>query len=326
MKNISLTSINLLAAIIMTLASCSNCKTNEKHLTNGGIDMNIAANATILKVGNNEKGALLFPDVVYVTRNGVDLHLRILTPYEFSQDAKYPLIVFVQGSAWFKQDLNTNLTALSFFVQRGYVIAIVEYRHNGIAPFPAQVQDTKTAVRFMKKNAGVYGIDPENVYLWGDSSGGHTVLLAGITDDIFFDTDVYKEYDCTVKGIIDFYGVTDITEKYDFPTTPNHLQASSPAGLFLGGISVTDNMDLASKSVIMNFISEDKDIPPIFIVHGTSDNIVSIHQSEVLYEKLVQCGKKAEFHAIEGGGHGSGQIWTERMFDNIEAFFFGKEL
>ena len=284
--------------------------------------------ATVLKVGNNEKGALLFPDVVYVKRDNNELHLRIITPYELSAQSKYPLIVFVQGSAWFKQDLNTNLTALSHFVQRGYVIAITEYRHNGIAPFPAQVQDAKTAVRFMKKNAAMYGADPDNVYLWGDSSGGHTVVLAGITDDDFFDTDTYNEYDCSVKGIIDFYGVTDITEPNDFPTTPNHLQANSPAGLFLGGLSVgginvIENIELANKSVCMNYISEDVDIPPIFIVHGTSDNVVSIHQSEVLYEKLVECGEKVEYHAVEGGGHGSGNIWIEQMFDDIEAFFFG---
>lgn len=279
------------------------------------------ANIKVLETDINETGIIYKHDVVYTVRDGIELHLQIIMPYRFTGDNKYPLMVFVQGSAWFKQDCYANIPVLSRFAHRGYAVAIVEYRHNGIAAFPAQVQDAKTAVRFMKVNADKYNVNPDEVYIWGDSSGGHTALLAGLTagEDIF-DTGDYIESDCNVKGIIDFYGVTDITEKNDFPTTPNHLQADSPAGLFIGGKNVLENMDIACQSVCMNHISNDKEIPPVLIIHGTKDTIVSFHQSIVLYEKLIECNKKADFYAVEGADHGGLPFWTDKIFDIIEAF------
>lgn len=113
------------------------------------------------------------PDEIYANRDGINLHLKVLIPRTMEEpDRQWPLIVFVQGSAWHRQDLYCHLPALLRMSQRGYAIAIVEYRPSDIAPFPAQVQDTKTAIRFLRINASRYRIDPQHVALWGDSSGG----------------------------------------------------------------------------------------------------------------------------------------------------------
>ena len=221
------------------------------------------------------------PDVKYISRDGLDLHLQIIKPERFISDGdKYPLIVFVQGSAWFKQNCYMNVPQLSRFAQKGYVTAIVEYRDSGVSSFPAQVEDAKTAIRFLRKNADEYGIDPDMVYIWGDSSGGHTALLAGLTcNDKIFDTEDYKEYSCKVNGIINYYGVTDITDEEGFPSTPNHQRADSPEGLLLGGKDVLANLDLATPTIVMNYIYEEKSIVPILIFHGTQDKTVSFRHS-----------------------------------------------
>lgn len=270
----------------------------------------------------NDTACSYFPDVTYVKRNDVELHLQIITPYRFmSEGEKFPLIVFVQGSAWFKQDCYMNVPQLARFAHRGYVTAIVEYRHSGISPFPAQIQDAKTAIRFLRKNADKYNIDPDKVYIWGDSSGGHTALLAGITckDDIF-DTEDYNVYSCQVDGIIDFYGVTDITDEKGFPSTQNHQKHDSPEGQLLGGKDVLENPELAAPTIVMNHISEDKAIPPILIFHGTKDSIVSYRQSVALYEKLKSCGKEVEFYAVNEANHGGAAFWNDEVLDIIENF------
>lgn len=263
-----------------------------------------------------------FNDVTYVSRDGVDLKLQIITPYNpMMQGKRFPLVVFVQGSAWFKQNCYINVPQLARFAQRGYVAAIVEYRPSGISPFPAQVQDAKTAIRFLRKNADKFGINPEQVFIWGDSSGGHTAVLAGLTcNDNIFDTDDYKEFSCSVKGIIDYYGVTDITDPEGFPSTQNHQKPDSPEGLFIGGKDVNEHPELAQPTIAMNHISKEKLVPPVLIFHGTSDKIVSFGQSVKLYEKLISCGKKVDFYAINGADHGGPAFWSKQVLDIVEAF------
>jgi len=270
----------------------------------------------------NETACAYFNDVTYVTRSGVDLKLQIITPFNpMMQGKRFPLVVFVQGSAWFKQNCYMNVPQLARFAQRGYVTAIVEYRHSGISPFPAQVQDAKTAIRFLRKNADKFGINPDEVFIWGDSSGGHTAVLAGLTcNDNILDTDDYNEVSCSVKGIIDYYGVTDITDKNGFPSTPNSQKPDSPEGIFLGGKDIDENPELAAPTIAMNYISEDKDIPPVLIFHGTKDRIVSFGQSVKLYDKLTSCGKNVDFYAISEADHGGPAFWSEKVLDIVESF------
>ena len=74
------------------------------------------------------------------------------------------------------------MSYLCRFAERGYVIAIVQYRPSAVAPHPAQVHDAKTAVRWLRQNSDQYGIDPDRITISGDSSGGHTALLVHATD------------------------------------------------------------------------------------------------------------------------------------------------
>ena len=96
-------------------------------------------------------------DVVYVKRGDLDLHIQLVAPRRDPQTSKeqkgFPCIIYIQGSAWKKQNVYVGIPQLAKFASRGFVIASAEYRHSERAPFPAQVQDTKTAIRFMRKNA-----------------------------------------------------------------------------------------------------------------------------------------------------------------------------
>ena len=88
------------------------------------------------------------------------------------------------GSAWAKQNCYGDVANFPEFVKMGYVVAIVEYRDYTIAPFPAPIVDARNAVRYLKKNAAQYCIDPERMVLAGSSSGGHTAAYAGIDSQL----------------------------------------------------------------------------------------------------------------------------------------------
>ena len=165
-------------------------------------------------------------NVPYAKKSGHTLHLQIIQP---SRDAtfaeaslvfaeRFPCIVFVQGSAWGEQPLGSSMAFWCRFAEHGYTVAIVEYRPSSVAVFPAQVQDAKTAVRWLHSHADAYSIDPAWIVMAGDSSGGHTTLMVHATQDLpLFDDEPGEPLD--IAAFVDFYGPTDLSRLNDEPTT-----------------------------------------------------------------------------------------------------------
>lgn len=268
---------------------------------------------------------LTLPDIDYVCREGHPLHLHIMIPQKQSPDSDtvdgpYPLIVYVQGSAWFKQNTAMNLAQLGRMARRGFVIASVEYRPSDLAPFPAQIEDTKTAIRYLRQQAGQYKINPRQVVLWGDSSGGHTVVMSGITAGTdWFDTGVYAEESCAVAGIVDYYGPSLVSEMASEPSNVDHVTAQSPEGMLLGQVKVHDHLDLAQAASPIPYIDQTRRLPPIVIFHGSKDRTVPFGQSVLLYNQLRDCGQAVEFYRIEGADHGGPAFWTDEVLDLTES-------
>lgn len=184
------------------------------------------------KITGKEIYGIYQPDICYVNRDGIERTLQVIIP-ETAQDPdkKYPAILHVQGSAWKKQDVYKRVGVMEELAKKGFVTAILQYRESEIAPFPAPVEDAKTGIRFLRKNAEQFKIDPENIFLMGDSSGGNTAFITAFTADMdCMDTGVYKEYSCKVNAVIDLYGVSCVKIKEDFPTTPNQGEPDSPEG------------------------------------------------------------------------------------------------
>lgn len=97
--------------------------------------------------------------------------------FPYGQSQKYPLILFIPGSAWHKQELYNDIPQYAEIARMGYAVAVMEYRESDIAPFPAQVEDVCNALRFLPSVAGVFSIDMEKIFLMGNSSGGHIAMM-----------------------------------------------------------------------------------------------------------------------------------------------------
>ncbi|WP_419875022.1 alpha/beta hydrolase fold domain-containing protein [Candidatus Pristimantibacillus sp. PTI5] len=213
------------------------------------------------------------------------------------------------------------MASLSWIARKGYAVALAEYRPSEAAPFPAQIQDAKTAIRFLRKNAAEYKINPNQVAVWGDSSGGHTAVMAGLTwQEKELDTELFGEYSCQVNGIIDYYAPTDISQMNKAHSTMDHIGPQSPEGLLIGGLNVLENPEKAAPTICMNYVSEQVPIPPILIIHGNKDRLVPFEQSILLYNCLKENGKEAELYQIEGADHGGPAFWSHKTLEIVESF------
>jgi len=262
--------------------------------------------------------ATYIPDVVYKTVGDRELRLQMLVPA--GNNGPYPLIVYIQGSAWMAQNLYAAIPQLSDFAHRGYVVASVEYRHSGEALFPAQLEDVKSAIRFLRANAETYKIDPNRVGVWGDSSGGHLAAMVGTTQgvDRFTSSDNPDQSDA-VQAVVDFYGPTDFLRMDDYPSIIVHNAPDSPESRLVGG-PIQENPDKVREANPITYITRDKVLPPFLIMHGDADMLVPFNQSVLLYDALKRANQDVTFYKVKGGGHGV-NFWTEDVLDIVKDFF-----
>ena len=265
--------------------------------------------------------ARLVPNVVFSNAAGVELKMQIIVPWVSDSDdsikQKWPLIVFLQGSAWTFPDVNYQIPQLSTLARKGYVVATITHRNfmDG-HPAPAFLQDAKTAIRFLRKNADEYHIDPEHVCFWGTSSGGNTSLLVALTgDDPKYKTDEYQNFSDSVSVAIDCFGPTNLVGLF------KNAKSSEDPEFFNGfaGGDLSEHIDLLSEMSPLLILKKNKKCPPILIVQGDADTVVPYSESENMYKALKDNGHDAEMICIENAPH-EGSFWSCELLDEIADF------
>jgi acetyl esterase/lipase len=230
-----------------------------------------------------------------------------------------PLVIWVHGGGWNRGDARQSGAftdwpgVLATLAARGYVVASVDYRLSGEAKFPAQVQDVKAAIRFLRSKAGEYGIDTARVYLWGGSAGGHLAGLAAVSCGVTaFDPSAstgrlagsqmksavpLPQSDC-VQGAALWYGVFDFNPAGEAPGTA--LAAKTVAALF--GCDPAACRDALAAASPITYVK--RETPPLLLIHGTADEEVSFRQSETMTARMKAVGAPVEFVPVPGANHG----------------------
>ena len=266
----------------------------------------------------DEIGLEYIPDVVYDHKNDIDLHLQIIVPSVFNEPhKKFPCVVFVQGSAWMKQNTYRNIVHLGKLAAKGYTCAIVEYRHSEIAHFPAQIIDGKNAIRYLKEHHEDYHIDPHQIIIMGDSSGGHTSAMIGMTAQTSLFDDPINQEDLSIKGIINLYGAVEVTLPYGFPSTLNHQLPDSPEGMLVG-YNIRENLEKAEGVNAKSYVNEE--FAPMLILHGTKDKTVFCQESVNLYEALKEAKKDVELYLVRNADHGGAAFWKDEVVNIYDQF------
>lgn len=217
------------------------------------------------------------------------------------------LIIWVHGGAWRSGSKADPPLAL---VSSGYALASIDFRLSTEAPFPAQIHDIKAAIRFLRGNAKKYGYHADKIVIWGSSSGGHLVSLAGTTNnDPYYEGSEgnYLKESSAVQGIIDFYGPTNFFTILS-QSTPHGINVRAPALAILLGKPVEQVEDLARKASPV--FQVDRGDPPILIVHGDQDIQVPVNQSLELMAAYKKLGLYYELEIVSGGGHGGDVYYT----------------
>ena len=248
----------------------------------------------------------------------VKLSLHILRPKPTPKQAM-PVLVYINGSAWMHDYKDMAVGRLIEAAQRGYFGATIQIRTSGQAVFPAQLEDAKCAIRFLRAKAPEYNIDPDRIGVWGESSGGHLAALVGLTGGVKeFDGDGgWPEFSSRVNCACAMCPAVDFLSP-DWP--PKHNAPGGPAFRLLGGDPANEKADLAKKASPLSYVS--KDSPPFFIVHGNADTTVPYSQGLLLFDALKKAGAEATFHTVKGGNHGSVHQCNKLVLDE----FFDKHL
>lgn len=246
-----------------------------------------------------------------------DCIIRFLFPNTIlDPERKYPLIIHVQGSGWYKQDMNDHIFDFMPLVKRGFAYAIIQYHHSPEAQFPTQIIDTKKAIRFIQKYASQYPVNINQLFLSGDSSGGHTALMTLFT----YNHDIFDENHSTLpplKGCIDLYGPTDFLTMNDWYSKYDHNEEKNTSDLLGKDHMNTENLQKASP---VNYISLNQTLPPILILHGSKDHVVPFTQSLELYQALKKQHFNVKFARVHDADHGRSIFYTNDVYQCIEEF------
>jgi acetyl esterase/lipase len=247
--------------------------------------------------------------IVYGKTGGKDLLLDLYRPVD--RKAPLPVVVWIHGGA-FRGGSRTSRegTGAIQLAAKGYAVASVDYRLSGEAIFPAQLEDCKAAVRFLRANATRYGLRNDRIAAWGASAGGNLAALLGTAGS----------GGDAVQAVVDFFGPTDFLkmDAVALPGGQRHDAADSPESQLIGG-PIQENMEKAARANPIAYVT--KRAPPFLIVHGDRDLLVPFNQSELLYNALRKAGVEATFCPLAGAGHGGPQFESPEIRATVLEFF-----
>jgi acetyl esterase/lipase len=245
--------------------------------------------------------------------SGVSLVLDYYAP--LSRDRLPPLVVVIHGGGW-RGGAPTSLPALNHrLAARGIAVAAITYRFTPAHRFPAALDDVHTAVSYLRRHAGELAFDSTRIVLLGRSAGAHLALLAA-----------YTTRDPSVRGVISFYGPTDLSWAWEHPS-PSLVYDSRGTLRDLTGGTPADRPDVYVAASPVSFLAS---AIPTLLVHGALDPLVSVEHSRMLADSLRRRGKDVTHVELPWATHGCdfafngpcGQISTavvERFVERISA-------
>ena len=228
-------------------------------------------------------------------RNVMDLYL----PQDKEGAPPRPLIICIHGGGWAGGDKGRFGWMAEAFARKGFAAASITYRFAPAATAPAQMDDVQRAVRWLRKNAKTYGIDPERFGAIGGSAGGHLAAYLGLADTRDNSDAELAKYSSRVQCVVDCYGPVDLVEMMK--------SASGPIVQGFVGKPLEGNEKDYRRVSPVTYVA--KGAPPFLIVHGTLDvgnrrGQVPIEQSVEFHDKLRQAGADSTLLKLEGAGHG----------------------
>lgn len=265
----------------------------------------------------------LIDNVTYAAVDGRPLKMAILEPWTQRFPLKYhpaprSLIVFVQGSSWRVGKMGEQIPQLVQFVKAGYVVATVQHRNtlDGY-PFPAFLEDVKTAIRYLRQRAVKFAIDPDRVAIWGTSSGANAAMLVGLTgDDPRYAGHLYRTESDRVNAVVSCFAPMDVLDTFDYTAA---VPGSELLKFCLLGMDRKKWPEIAKEMSPLDQVKPGQDYPPFLLFHGDADKVVPYQQMVKMYDKLEADGYDVAAYRVKGANHEK-DFWSERVYQTVLEF------
>lgn len=245
----------------------------------------------------------------------------LLMDYMYPQyrQGPMPVIIWVHGGGWASRDLTRVYrpeVQMAHLAQLGFFCASIDYRLSQDAVFPAQIQDCKCAVRYLRAHAEELGIDPEHIGAWGESAGAHLVALMAATDGVpaFEGDGGWQGYSSSIQASVPWYAPMELEGLHRY-----YGGDESICTMLVGTkASEADFADKAAYASPMTYA--DRPFAPMLLMHGDRDSIVPYAQTEDFYRKAVKAGNPVRLITVHEQGHGffDGEEYYAAIYD----FFF----
>lgn len=284
---------------------------------------------TVFGACSGQQYSKSWTDVDYAGDDMVYHKLDIYLPETIKPS--YPAVVVIYGSAF----LSNNSKQAGFktlgkpLLDSGFAVIAVNHRSSKDSLFPAQINDIKAAIRFIRATGKSYQLEPSFVGVTGYSSGGHLSALTGtsgwvgkftvdsLSADIEGKVGKYRSFSSSVNAVVDWFGPTSFSLMDSCGSQMKHDAPDSPESLLIGG-PIQNNAIKCALADPLTYV--DANDPPFLILHGDADPLVPYCQSQKLYEKLQRYGVPSQFVLVPGAGHGQG-MFEDRYFRMMTTFF-----
>jgi acetyl esterase/lipase len=257
-------------------------------------------------------------DVVYVKDGTARQMLDVYYPAK--ADKPVPLVVWIHGGAW--AGGTKDRTPALPLLDQGFAVASVTYRFSQHEKFPAQIEDCRAAIRWLRANAKDLNIDPKRIGAWGSSAGGHLVALLGVAaDQTKWDKGEHLDQSAGVQAVVNWFGPSNLLTmgaQSGPDSRINHDSPNSPESKLVGG-PVQERREAATAASPVTYAT--KDDAPMLLMHGDRDPVVPHAQSVELEKALKAAGSDAKLVTIPGAGHGDGGFREKETLDAVRQFF-----
>jgi len=252
-------------------------------------------------------------DIAFGKGGDIELKLDMAMPPQ--GDGPFPAVVCLHGGGWRggkRQDLDQLIKHLA---KHGFVAITSSYRLTDKAPFPAQIEDCKAAVRWLRANADKYHLRADAIGAVGFSAGAHLACLLGTADK---SADLegqggHPEQSSRVQAVVSFFGPSDFVVK----TWKKNVEDTFLIPFFGG--TFEEKKELYRKGSPLIYVT--KDDPPFLFFHGAKDTLVGIENSEKMVKRLKEVGVSAELMTLPEAGHGWIGDDLSRTLDRTYRFF-----
>lgn len=239
------------------------------------------------------KGKVL-RDIIYRSVGEVAVKMDLYYPDEMGT-GPLPVAVYIHGGGWTGGDKGTGegMVDAHALLTHGYIVVSINYRLAPAYRFPAQIEDAKCAIRYLRANAERYRVNPERIGVFGSSAGGHLAALVGVADETAgFDKGEYLGYSSSVRAVVDMFGPTNLTT---LASDPNHTR-------LIPQVFGSADMDFLRLASPVTYVSSND--PVFLILHGDKDPVVPLNQSTQFYEALKTAGVPVTLVTVKNAGHG----------------------